>query len=154
MGEGDRPAWQCREQRKRPKAGDTRIAGKALAPKRRGALQGPHRLWPRAGGLTAGRQSASRRQATDWKVFSGPRDRQSTGEDRSGFAALPASWSRLLVRCTARPALRFRSSTPEKKKAEPRTAPPGRAGQAAPKAAISTAADWRATVAAGGVGAS
>jgi len=54
MGEGDRPAWQG-VRSARPKAGDTHIAGKALAPKRRGALQGPHRLRPGTGGLRAKR---------------------------------------------------------------------------------------------------
>ena len=54
-GGGGSPGLAGPEQSGRPKAGDTHIAGKALAPKRRGALQGPHQSWPVTGGLTAKR---------------------------------------------------------------------------------------------------
>jgi len=95
MGEGDRPAWQDREQSERPKARDTPIAGKALAPKRRGARQGSRRLRPNTGGLTterAGRCTA-RHQAT-----SGDTGRRTSRpaiinrQVRGGFAVSAPAW--------------------------------------------------------------
>ena len=66
MRKGDRPACLAGcEGSERPKAGNTRIAGEALAPKRRGALQHPHRSRPTTGGLSARRAGAAFREAGD-----------------------------------------------------------------------------------------
>jgi hypothetical protein len=54
--EGDHPG--CRE-RQRPKPGDTAARAKALAPKRRGALQGPLEIEARSGWIRKARQSAT-----------------------------------------------------------------------------------------------
>ena len=145
-----------RERSERPKAGDTSIAGKALAPKRRGALQAPHRSRPSSGGLTAERAG---RFAALGDEF-GSRSVGHVTDHRQERIAAESSHRRrsagcpcwCAAPCEAGAVVQRMHASKETGGAASGSAL--EAGQAASKAAISTAADWRATVAAGGVGAS
>lgn len=94
-GGGGSPGLAGREQSERPKAGDTPIAGKALAPKRRGARQGSRRLRPNTGGLTAERagRCTARHQATNGDTARRTsRPAIINRQVRGGFAVSAPAW--------------------------------------------------------------